>query len=503
MSNSMEPGKLFGVGLGPGDPELVTLKAMRIIRQVDVIAYPVAKHGQSNARLIVAAELVHGQVEVPMMYPLTTEQSDHPGGYETAVTSFYDEMAELLATHLAEGRDVAILCEGDPFFYGSYMYLHDRLAHRFSTQVIPGVASIMGASAQLGVPLVRRDSELSILPGTLPEEVLAARLSTPGAFAIMKIGRNFSKVKSALHRAGVSDRALFIERATMAAERIIPLDEVDSAHVAYFSLILVPDATQDARDRAARSAGWISVVGLGPGAEAWMTPEAQQALAEASDLIGYHTYLDRVPFRSGQRRFGSDNKVEAERACHALALAQAGHRVCVVSSGDPGIFAMAAAVLEGIEHGPESWRFLDVRIIPGLSAMQAAASRVGAPLGHDFCVISLSDRMKPWEIIVKRLEAAAAADFAIAIYNPISSERLWQLAEAKALLTAHRAPATPVVLARSVGRADEKIVLTTLEEFDPAMADMKTIVLIGSSTTRTLSLSNNRQLVYTPRSYSL
>ena len=319
----------------------------------------------------------------------------------------------------------------------------------------------------------------------------------------MKIGRNFSKVKSALQRAGVSDRALFIERATMAAERIIPLDEVDSAHVAYFSLILVPDATQDARDSAARSAGWISVVGLGPGAEAWMTPEAQQALAEASDLIGYHTYLDRVPFRSGQRRFGSDNKVEAERACHALALAQAGHRVCVVSSGDPGIFAMAAAVLEGIEHGPESWRFLDVRIIPGLSAMQAAASRVGAPLGHDFCVISLSDRMKPWEIIVKRLEAAAAADFAIAIYNPISSERLWQLGEAKALLTAHRAPATPVVLARSVGRADEKIVLTTLEEFDPAMADMKTIVLIGSSTTRTLSLSNNRQLVYTPRSYSL
>ena len=179
MSNSMEPGKLFGVGLGPGDPELVTLKAMRIIRQVDVIAYPVARHGQSNARLIVAAELVHGQVEVPMMYPLTTEQSDHPGGYETAVTSFYDKMAELLATHLAEGRDVAILCEGDPFFYGSYMYLHDRLAHRFPTQVIPGVASIMGASAQLGVPLVRRDSELSILPGTLSEEVLAARLSTP------------------------------------------------------------------------------------------------------------------------------------------------------------------------------------------------------------------------------------------------------------------------------------------------------------------------------------
>jgi precorrin-3B C17-methyltransferase len=175
----------------------------------------------------------------------------------------------------------------------------------------------------------------------------------------------------------------------------------------------------------------------------------------------------------------------------------------VVSSGDPGIFAMASAVLECVEQGPESWRSLDIRIIPGLSAMQAAASRVGAPLGHDFCVISLSDRLKPWEVIVRRLEAVASADFALALYNPISSERLWQLAEAKNIVAGHRAPATPVVLARSVGRPDEKIVLTDLEHFDPGMADMQTIVLIGSSTTRALPLSNSRQLIYTPRSYTL
>ena len=159
---------------------------------------------------------------------------------------------------------------------------------------------------------------------------------------------------------------------------------------------------------------------------------------------------------------------------------------------------MASAVLESVEHGPATWRALDIHVVPGLSAMQAAASRVGAPLGHDFCVLSLSDRLKPWEIIVKRLQAAASADFAIAIYNPVSSERRWQLAEAQAILAQHRSPETPVVLARCVGRRDEKIVFTDL---DASQVDMQTLVLVGSSTTRKLSLLNGRQLIYTPRTY--
>ena len=359
----------------------------------------------------------------------------------------------------------------------------------------------MAAAARLATPLVRRDSELRLLPATLSEDDLATRLNSRDAFAIMKLGRNFTKVKNALSRAGVLGKALYIERATMSQEQIVKLSDVDPSNVPYFSLILIPDSRAKDIVDTVNGSGQITIVGLGPGSDEWITPEAQQALAEATDLVGYHRYLDRVPFRSGQRRFGSDNKVEAERACHALSLAESGRRVCVVSSGDPGIFAMATAVLESVDRGPDIWRSLDIRIVPGISAMQAAAARLGAPLGHDFCVLSLSDRLKPWEVIVKRLHAVASADFALAIYNPISSERKWQLAEAKAILAAYRAPETPVVLARAVGRFDERILITDLGQFDPASADMQTLVLVGSSTTRSLSLSNHRKMVYTPRSY--
>jgi precorrin-2 C20-methyltransferase / precorrin-3B C17-methyltransferase len=501
MIETPKAGRLFGVGLGPGDPELITLKALRIVKQAHVVAYPSARHGQSNARSIVKSELRSEQIELPMIYPVTTELTDHPGGYEGAMSDFYDEMAEQIALHLDSGRDVAILCEGDPFFYGSYMYLHDRLAHRFATEVIPGVPSIMGAAARLGTPLVRRDTELVVLPATLSEDELASRLNPLSAFAIIKLGRNFSKVKNALVRAGLFDKALFIERATMPSERITKLTEVDPLNVAYFSLILIPGLREGHQDSTSKGVGRITVVGLGPGSADWITPEARQALSEATDLVGYQVYLDRVPVRAGQCRYGSDNKVEAERARHALSLAESGRHVCVVSSGDPGIFAMASAVLESVEDGPDSWRSMDIHVVPGLSAMQAAASRVGAPLGHDFCVLSLSDRLKPWEIIAKRLNAAASADLALAIYNPVSSERRWQLTEAQAILAQHRSPETPVVLARSVGRPDEKIVFTDLGRLDASKVDMQTLVLVGSSTTRRLSLSNGRQLIYTPRTY--
>ncbi len=247
--------------------------------------------------------------------------------------------------------------------------------------------------------------------------------------------------------------------------------------------------------------GSVAVVGLGPAGPRWLTPEARAELAGAEELVGYSAYLARVPERRGQRRHPSENRVEAERARHALELAAGGARVAVVSSGDPGIFAMAAAVLEALEQGGEELAGVEVRVVPGLSAMQAAASRVGAPLGHDFCVISLSDALKPWDVIARRLEAAAGADMALAIYNPASRTRRVQLEDARALLLRHRAPQTPVVLARAVGSEEESVSVTTLVGFAAAEVDMRTLLLVGSSTTRVIENGRDLPLLYTPRRY--
>jgi precorrin-3B C17-methyltransferase len=247
--------------------------------------------------------------------------------------------------------------------------------------------------------------------------------------------------------------------------------------------------------------GSLVVVGMGPGKADWVTPETTAALAGVTDLFGYAPYLARVPERAGLVRHGSDNRVEIDRARAALALAAAGRHVAVVSGGDPGIFAMASAVLEAVESGDHSWRALDIRILPGISAMQAAAARLGAPLGHDFCVISLSDNLKPWPVVARRLEAAAAADFVIALYNPASKARPGQIHEAFALLRRVQAPGTIVAFARAIGRPDERIRLTTLHDADPALADMSTLVLIGSSETRLLRRPAGEPWVYTPRHY--
>ena len=214
--------------------------------------------------------------------------------------------------------------------------------------------------------------------------------------------------------------------------------------------------------------GHLAVVGLGPGDARYLTPEADEALAAAQALYGYGPYLDRVPVRAGQSRHASDNREERARAAAALRHAAQGARVAVVSGGDPGVFAMAAAVCEEIESGPESWRALDVTIVPGITAMLAVAARIGAPLGHDFCALSLSDNLKPWELIERRLDAAASAGFVIALYNPVSRARPWQFGAAIERLRRHLPPSTPVVFGRAVGRPDERVSVTTLDAADAA-----------------------------------
>ncbi len=252
---------------------------------------------------------------------------------------------------------------------------------------------------------------------------------------------------------------------------------------------------------APQNRGAIRVIGLGPGPAAWVTPDAEAALTDATDLIGYIPYVERIPHRDGLTRHATDNRVELDRARHALDLAHQGKIVAIVSGGDPGVFAMAAALFEALDKGTDADRAVPVSVHPGISAMQAAAARLGAPLGHDFCAISLSDNLKPWDVIARRLKAAAEGDFVIAFYNPASKARPQSIFDAFALLKSLKDGSTPVAFARAVSRPDEKIVLTTLAEADPATADMATLVLIGSSETRFIEKPDGGRWLYTPRSY--
>ncbi|MDX3851114.1 precorrin-2 C(20)-methyltransferase [Streptomyces sp. AK02-01A] len=490
-------GRLYGVGLGPGDPSLMTVRAVQVIAEADVIAYHSARHGRSIARSIAAGHLRPDHIEEALVYPVTTGTTGHPGGYRGAMEDFYAESADRLAAHLDAGRTVAVIAEGDPLFYGSYMHMHKRLADRYPTEVIPGVTSVSAAAARLGTPLVEGEEVLTILPGTLPEEELTARLASADSAVVMKLGRTFPTVRRAVERAGRLADARYVERATMSGERTGPLAETDPESVPYFSVAVLPSRIDAVPAPAER--GEVVVVGTGPAGPLWLTPETRGALAAAEVLVGYTTYLDRVPVRPGQIRHGSDNKVESERAEFALDLARRGRRVAVVSGGDPGVFAMATAVLEVASRPP--YEDVPVRVLPGVTAANAAAARAGAPLGHDYAVLSLSDRLKPWEVIAERLHAAAAADLVLALYNPGSRSRTWQVGKARELLLEHRAPDTPVVLGRDVGGPAESVRIVRLADLDPAQVDMRTILIVGSSQTVTVRRGDGEQIVWTPRRY--
>lgn len=245
--------------------------------------------------------------------------------------------------------------------------------------------------------------------------------------------------------------------------------------------------------------GRLWVIGLGPGAEDQLTGAALAAVGEATDFFGYGPYVARLRLRDDQVAHVSDNREELARARAALDLAASGRAVAVVSGGDPGVFAMAAAVCEAVEAGPEDWRGIEITMVPGITAMLAVAARCGAPLGHDFCAMSLSDNLKPWEVIEARLRAAAQAGFVLAFYNPVSRARPWQLGEAFEILREVLPARTQVIFGRAVGRPDERITLCALGEATSAMADMATCVIIGSVETRVVAREGMAPLVYTPR----
>ncbi|MDN5767130.1 MAG: precorrin-2 C(20)-methyltransferase [Humibacillus sp.] len=508
------PGWLRGVGVGPGDPELVTVKAARIIGEADVVAFHSGTRGDSIARRIAVGYFRPDAIEELLVYPVTTGATDHPLGYHGLMSDFYDDSAERLAAHLDSGRNVAIIAEGDPLFYGTYMYLHDRLASRYDTSVVPGVTSVSGSTAAVATGLCRHEDVLTILPGTLPMPELARRLADTEAAVIMKLGRTFEGVREALRQAGRLADARYVERASSDAERVLPVADVDAASVPYMSMIVVPgrDQRADAAGRAASGStapqpvsadavtpgerhplGEVVVVGLGPGPDRWLTPEVSAALAEVDHVVGYAPYVSRVPQRTGLTRHASGNTVEVDRARLALELARQGERVAVVSGGDAGVFGMASAIFEAADDS--AFSDIAIRVLPGVTAAQAVASRAGAPLGGDFAVMSLSDRLKPWSVIEKRLRAAAGADLVVALYNPASRSRTEQIAKAKALLLEVRSPTTVVIVGRDVGRAGESLTVTTLGGLDPATIDMSCLVIVCASGT----VVTEQGQVWTPR----
>ncbi|HET7736778.1 MAG TPA: precorrin-2 C(20)-methyltransferase [Nocardioidaceae bacterium] len=501
-------GRFYGVGLGPGDPELITMKAARLIGSADVVAYHAGTHGNSIARSIAAHLFPSGVTEERLVYPVTTGIAAHPLGYAGAMADFYEESAARLDTHLAAGRTVVLLAEGDPLFYGSYMYMHDRLSHRYPTEVVPGVTSVSAASAAVASPLVRQTDVLTVLPGTLPEAELARRLADTEGAIIMKLGRTFPAVRRALEQAGRLEEALYVERASTDREVVLPVKDVDPESVPYFSIILVPGDTSAQRSRYEEGrfpkSTWgtgtghgeptvpsgqspsehgepaeLLVIGLGPGPTDWITPEVTAALDGVDHVVGYAPYVNRIPQRAGLQRHASGNTVELDRARLALDLASRGAKVAVVSGGDAGIFGMASAVFEAAVDYPS----VAIHVLPGVSAVQAVAARAGAPIGGDFAVLSLSDRLKPWSVIEKRLAALADGDFVIGIYNPASRSRTTQVADAVDVLLRSKSADTPVVVGRDVGRDEESLVVTTLGELDPTTIDMKSLLIVGSSMT--------------------
>jgi precorrin-2 C20-methyltransferase/precorrin-3B C17-methyltransferase len=499
-------GRFYGIGLGPGDPELITRKAARVIGESDVIAYHAGVNKQSYARTIAADLIPAGAVEEELRYPLTTGTTDHAQGYAGALAEFYEESAARLAAHLEAGSTVSLLAEGDPLFYGSFMYMHDRLSARFTTEVIPGIPAFTAATAAVASPLVRQTDVLTVLPGTLPEAELARRLADTDGAIIMKLGRTFPAVRRALAAAGRLDHAMYVERASHPQQRWMPVADVDEADVPYLSLIVVNgDSINGRRSRvlveastpATVSAGVgvaeLLVIGLGPGPDSWMTPEAVTALAGVQHVVGYAPYVARVPQREGLQRHASGNTVELDRARFALDLAMRGKSVAVVSGGDAGVFGMASAVFEAADD--ERFAEVPIRVLPAVSAVHAVAALAGAPLGADFAVLSLSDRLKPWSVIEKRLRAIAEADLILAVYNPASRTRPDQIKLARDVLLEHRRAETVVVVGRDVGRAEESLTVTTLGSLDTDIVDMKSLVLVGASSTRVTASGR----VWTPR----
>ena len=390
-----------------------------------------------------------------------------------------------------------MICEGDPLFYGSYMHLHARLAARFPTEIVAGVTGMSGCWSAAGMPIAQGDDVFTVLPATLPEGELARRLAEADAAVVMKVGRHLPKLRRALATSGRLPRAIYVERGTMAEEKMIPLSAKLDDEAPYFAVVLVPGweerpgARHERPSRRRRSGtGRSALSDAGSRRCACATRKRSTAMGLISTACRRAPARAAMPPTIARKARAPPPRCATPRRARRSPSSPAAIRAC--SPWRP-------RSAKQIEAGPDSWRALDVVFIPGITAMLAVAAKIGAPLGHDFCALSLSDNLKPWDLVERRLDAAAGAGFVIALYNPVSRARPWQFGNAIERLRRHLPAATPVVFGRAVGRPDEHVSVTTLAEADATPADMATLVIVGTRETRVIARPGRPPLVYTPR----
>ena len=479
-------GGFWAIGVGPGDPELLTVKAINALGRAHVIYHAGPQLDQGRAWEVVR-HLVRPEQQVRLLL-----QESMRSASTQKDRAAYRPAAQQIATDCRAGLNVAAITEGDPALYSTTFYVWELLKENHPdvpVEIIPGISSITAAAARVGWPLAQHDEALAILPAGYRAGEVQAALNRFETVCLLKVSQGLADVADLL--AERKDcAAVFLENIATPAEWITHDLESARGRNHYFALLLVRRIRQDQPNV---RPGKLWVVGLGPGDTALLTPQAEQALRSAEVIMGYEAYLQALkPLRPGGELRGSPIGAEAERARQALELAAAGRQVALVSSGDAGVYGMASLVLEMAEQAPG----VEVEIVPGVTAALSAAALLGAPLGHDFACISLSDLLTPWPVIEQRLDAAGQGDFVIALYNPVSKRRTWQLPRAREILLQHRGPQTPVGLVDRAYRPGARVWHTTLGDLTAVGVGMETLLVVGSSQTR---LVNGR--LVTPRGY--
>jgi precorrin-3B C17-methyltransferase len=528
--------KLYAIGVGPGASDLLTLRAAKILRRVPVIFSPLSAMGTTSRALEVVRGLLDPtrQEVVELSFPMQKEQDELEGEWEEAAS----EVVENLRRH-GEGAFITI---GDVSLYSTFIYVQRILEIQHPDliiEMVPGIPSFSAMTALMGMPYGQGDDRIAILPATFGPERIGAVLREFETIILMKVNRVLDEVLDTLEQLGLTEHATFVTKCGMPDQDVVyDVRTLRGQRPSYFSILLIsktarPSGTavapspstlatglavsQPARGngrassaRAAeavvpgapevpsKSGGKLFLVGFGPGNHDHLTFRAKQAIGEAEVIIGYRTYVRLVrELIQGKEVHYTGMTEELQRARKAVDFAYAGRTVALISSGDVGIYGMAGPALEILkEKGWTRGCGVQVEVVPGVTALSACGSLLGAPIIHDFAAISLSNLLTPWEVIVRRIEAAAKADYVIALYNPKSGRRTQQIVETQKILLRHRRPDTPVGIVKSGLRQGQRVVQTTLADMLNHEIGMLTTILIGNSTTFTYE-----GLMITPRGY--